>query len=133
MIIVDDEEKLIESLKVFFKVNDFDVKVFGKAFDAIKYVQAHECDVAICDIKMPGIKGDRLCSELRKNDPLLQCVVVTAYPEKEIIERLVRMGVTDIHVKPVGSDVLLAAVNNAYARKKSLKELMRREQEKHEG
>jgi len=123
VIVVDDEEKLTQNLAMLLEMNEFEVKTFSKAFNAISHVNQNPCDVAVCDIHMPGIKGDVLCSELRKTDPYLQCIIITAYADPQIVEKLLGMGIVDIFEKPVDGDVLISAVRQAGQRKARLKSL----------
>lgn len=125
IIIIDDEIKLAENFALLLRMHGYEAEAFARAYDAIRYVQENPgaCDVAVCDIRMPGIKGDRLCSELKKTDIYLQCIVMTGFPDQEVIEKLLKLGITDIFTKPLDGEVLLNTVRVACERNRRLKEM----------
>jgi len=125
IIIVDDEPNIVDLLSKIFESEDCETVGFGKARDAIEFVQAHEVDVIITDVMMPGIKGDNLCTEVKKLEPTVQLVVITGYPTEALFESLFRMGISDVFVKPFEFDKLKENVLLACERSQNLKLISR--------
>ena len=123
ILIVDDEPSITKAIRRTFASSENEIIEFSRAIDVIKYVQQEECDVVITDLMMPGIKGGDLCAELRKLDPYLQFIVITGYPERFLIEKLLKMGINDILIKPFDSHVLVGLAEQAAARRRHLKDI----------
>lgn len=84
-ILVDDEFPAREELK-YFILKEPNIELlaeFGNAMDAFEYLQAHflEVDILFLDINMPELNGLNLAKIIRKLNPALKIIFVTAYRE----------------------------------------------------
>jgi DNA-binding response OmpR family regulator len=91
IILVDDEKKFINMLAKRLKMRGIQADIAFTGDDAIKKVRDAAYDVAVLDIKMPGISGIQLKRELRIIDPNLKIIFVTGHglvskSESSIIE-----------------------------------------------
>ena len=109
VVIVDDEIWAIESLK-----NSIDwgsvgyeiVKEFTSAEKALLYLKENPVDVALVDLKMPGIDGITLINELRSTNNDIVFIIVSGLMDFENARSAVRLGVDEFFVKPVNSQAL---------------------------
>ncbi|MBW2109385.1 MAG: response regulator, partial [Deltaproteobacteria bacterium] len=79
-------------------------------------------DVAVVDLKMPGIDGVETQRRLKEVQPLLQCIVLTGHGS---IESALESGQEDAFtylLKPADHDTLVAAIQEAYKKKVALQE-----------
>ena len=75
LLIVDDEVEILEWLEELFRYEagmDIDVYTVTSAFEALELLNKIRFEVVLSDIKMPGMDGIRLHSEIKKNWPSCQ-------------------------------------------------------------
>lgn len=114
VLIVDDEEALLNSLKRRLGVRDFNVIAVNRGEKALEVACHNSVDVAVVDIKMPGIKGQDVVLALKEKYPWMEIIILTGHgsfdPEGE--------GVADkIHSclgKPCDLVTLQEALIDAY-------------------
>ncbi len=79
ILVVDDEVKACELLKRFLEMNKYDVIMSHNGEDARERVKSDKPDAILLDVKMPGMDGIEVLKLVRKVDPLLPVILVTAY------------------------------------------------------
>ena len=87
----------------------------ASAAEALAAVQGTEYDLALIDIKMPGMDGIALQRRLPKADPELAVIVVTGFPTEDTAAEAVQLGAYAYVTKPVDADELLDLVADALA------------------
>ena len=85
--------KILEKRKIVCKVAD-------NGMDAIKMVQENDFDVVLMDIHMPGISGIEATQEIRKFNPELPIIALTAVTIDENLDEFYRVGFNEIIPKP---------------------------------
>lgn len=82
-IIVDDEIIMLKSfMRLSAGINGLNVvEQFSYPEDALEYVQDHRVDLAILDVRMPGMSGIELAKKLRELRPEILVVFISAYDE----------------------------------------------------
>jgi two-component system NtrC family response regulator len=128
VLLVDDEENLIEYLSKRLLKQGFTVKAAFSGEDAVKVANQEHFDVAVVDLKMPGIDGVETQKKLKEIQPLLQCIVLTGHGS---IESALESGQKDAFnylLKPVDHDTLVAAIKDAYKKKMEVQEKKFKEQ-----
>ena len=123
VIIVDDEPITRMDLSDMLLELGFDV--VGEAadgFDAIELCRAKHPDVVLMDVKMPIFDG-LTASETILAESLAGCVVLlTAFNDRDVIDRASKAGVTGYLVKPIDQKSLLPTIEVAYAQSQRLAE-----------
>ena len=79
VIIVDDEQKFIKMLAKRLVMREIETDVVDSGKEAIKKIAQTDYDVAVLDIKMPGISGLELKKELATIAPSLKFIFVTGH------------------------------------------------------
>ncbi len=82
VLIADDESSVRESLLLSISWEEFDMKVVGCAStgkEALEIASREEIDIAILDIRMPGINGLEVCANLRKMKENIQLIIISGY------------------------------------------------------
>lgn len=110
VILVDDEQKFIKMLAKRLAFRGIQADVVFSGDDAIKKMSSTDYDVAVLDIKMPGISGIKLKKELTLRHPDLKIIFVTGHGEVSKLEKdLVQK---DIYLpKPLDIEVLIKKIN----------------------
>jgi two-component system, NtrC family, response regulator HydG len=124
ILIVDDEPVVRDSLGKWFTEEGFTVRAVGSAHEALNSFQPHTWDVALLDIKMPGIDGIELQNRLREADPDLIVIIMTGYASVETAIQALKQGAYDYICKPFEPDELVHTINNALEHRRAKKEVV---------
>jgi two-component system NtrC family response regulator len=92
----------------------------------LKLFSSRNYDLVITDLKMPGVSGMDVLREVKKQDPQMPVIVVTAYGNMERAVEAMKLGAYDFIGKPFNRDHLLLAVEKALERsalRREVKEL----------
>ena len=128
VLLVDDEETLIEYLSKRLLRQGFTVKAAFSGEEAIEAAQATNFDVAVVDLKMPGMDGVETQRRLKEIQPFLQCIVLTGHGS---IDSALESGQEDAFnylLKPVDHDKLVSAIKDAYKKKVEIQDKKFKEQ-----
>lgn len=99
LLIVDDDETLREALVDLFSEEHLCHSV-GTAEDALKQIQAHDYDLIITDISMPGMSGEDLLGFIRSYHPRTPVIFISGSSDRVCAERLIRKGAFGYLTKP---------------------------------
>ncbi len=102
--IVDDEWMIVDNLinGMPWKENGFEVVGSQtNPFDAIAEICEKKPDIVLCDLKMPGIDGIKLISEVKYRDADCEFVILSAHAEFDATRDFYRMGGFDYLLKPL--------------------------------
>jgi two-component system, NtrC family, response regulator HydG len=125
VMIVDDESVVRESLDKWFSNEGYKVRSFSSANEALAAVRPGEWDVALLDIKMPGMDGMELQRHLREIDPELILIVMTGYASVDTAVQALKAGAYDYITKPFDPDDLLNTVSHAIEHHRAQREVVR--------
>lgn len=120
VIVAEDEALIRLDIVETMKENDFDV--VGEAVDgeeAVTLALELEPDLMVMDIKMPKLDGIAAAEKIMKEAPCA-IVMLTAFSDKELIERAKDAGTMAYLVKPFDPKDLLPAVEVALSRHQEL-------------
>lgn len=79
--------------------------------EAIKKAQEFRPDVAVLDVRMPGISGIEVCRQIVKTVVGCKVIMLTAYAEDELLFAAIQAGASGYVLKLVGDNELVRAVN----------------------
>ena len=125
ILIVDDETVVRDSLGKWFSSEGYQARPVAGAREALESIQNTEYDVALIDIKMPGIDGMELQTRLREADPELTVIIMTGYASVETAVQALKHGAYDYITKPVDPDELSHLVSNAMEHRRARREVVR--------
>jgi DNA-binding NtrC family response regulator len=103
ILVIDDEEMVTRILKDFLEDQGFTVRAMGRGKDALELVRKEDFDVAIVDMRLPDMDGDRFimkCNEIR---PGIRYFIHTGSLDYRISDELKKIGMTDSSIlyKPI--------------------------------
>jgi DNA-binding NtrC family response regulator len=113
ILIVDDETIVRDSLGAWFRQDGHQAEVAESAKEALRLVAQTHYDIALLDIKMPGMDGLELQSRLAAADPDLTIILMTAYASVETAVKAMKAGAYDYIVKPFDPDDLSMLIRRA--------------------
>lgn len=113
ILIVDDELVVRDSLGKWFTNEGYTVRTVDSAREALSSFQSGAWDVALIDIKMPGMDGIELQQRLHQIDPDLIVIIMTGYSSVETAVQALKQGAYDYITKPFDPDELVHTIRNA--------------------
>jgi DNA-binding NtrC family response regulator len=124
ILIVDDEEDMLDGLKRIFnqQLTGVEVTTTSRARQALRLVRQVPVDLVLLDIRMPEVDGFELLESLRKEDPWLTVIMMTAYGSIEIAVEAMQLGAYDFIAKPFKKEPLLRAVRKGLERNRLIRE-----------
>ncbi len=129
VMVVDDEETICEALSAWFEKDGYAVETALSGSEAIERIQEKAFDVYFLDIKMPGMDGIELLSQLKNSQPDALVIMITAHGSVQTAVEAMKLGASDYLCKPFDPDELSLIMERLMATK-ALKEenLVLREQ-----
>lgn len=116
LLVVDDEEGPRMAMKVIFK-DTYDLLMAEDGVKAIELAQQNDIDVAILDIRMPGMSGIEVLERLRQVQPDLEAIMLTAFETTDTIRQALRLRACDYLNKPYDIATIRSAVAQAMQRR----------------
>jgi two-component system NtrC family response regulator len=117
VLLIDDEETLLEYLSKRLLREGFTVKATFSGEEALEAASSEDFDVAVVDLKMPGMDGVQTQNGLKKIQKFLQCIVLTGHGS---IDSALESGQQDAFkylLKPIDYENLVETIKEAYERK----------------
>jgi DNA-binding response OmpR family regulator len=124
VLIVDDDAKLVQLLKIYFEKEGFITYTAGDGLDAIIAVRERKPDILVLDLMLPGVDGWEVCRRIRR-DSDVPILMLTARDEES--DRLVglEIGADDYVTKPFSPKEVVARAKAILRR--THKEVVRKE------
>ncbi|WP_437807987.1 response regulator [Sorangium sp. So ce1078] len=113
VLVIDDEPAIRETLDTFLSWEGYEVATAESGEAAVKQAEEEQFDLAITDLRMPGMAGDETVAALKRLHPSLPVIVVTGYASDEAARRCSKEGAIRIVRKPVQLEDLLSLVKAA--------------------
>lgn len=125
ILIVDDEVVVRDSLDKWFAQEGYQTVSAENARDALMAMNKGTYDVALIDIKMPGMDGMELQRKLRNLDPNMALIIMTGFASVETAVEALKGGAYDYITKPVDPDELMHLVGRALEHRRTKEEVVR--------
>lgn len=123
VVIAEDEAIIRLDLKETLEEEGYEVVAeTGRGDEAVELVRQHQPDVAILDIKMPGLDGLSAAREIA-GERIAAVLILTAFSQRDLIERARDAGALAYLVKPFQKADLFPAIEVALGRFRELKAL----------
>jgi len=113
LMIVDDEPSMLEWLSVLLSKKGFEVHCFTSPLKALDHAAGRTPDIALMDLRMPGMDGIDLLAELRRLNPELVGIIMTAYSSIDSAVKAMRQGASDYLIKPFEVDQLMISLERS--------------------
>ncbi|MCX5910193.1 MAG: sigma-54 dependent transcriptional regulator [Deltaproteobacteria bacterium] len=115
ILIVDDEERIRQSLSGVLKDEGFEVAQAKDGAQALKQIEAEPPDLVLLDIWMPGIDGIETLGKMKSQVPNLPVVMISGHGNVDLAVKATKLGAFDFIEKPLSLEKVLLTVNNALA------------------
>ncbi|HZN00486.1 MAG TPA: sigma-54 dependent transcriptional regulator [Pyrinomonadaceae bacterium] len=116
ILVVDDEKSQREILEMILSGEGYDVTTAASGEAALKFAKDRRFDLALTDLKMTGMDGIELLSQLLAYDSSIIVILLTAHGSIESAKEALRRGAFDYLEKPYDKSALLETINRALDR-----------------
>jgi DNA-binding NtrC family response regulator len=125
VMLVDDEEMIITSLKAFLQLEtDFDIHAFTDPEEAARFVESNPVDVAVSDYLMPKMNGIQLLGRVKEAQPEASRVLLTGHADKQsAIQAINQVALFQYLEKPWDNAQLLLVIQSGAERANLFREL----------
>lgn len=110
ILVVDDEKSFRDTTRIFLEKERWRVATAANGEESLDLVRRERPDMVLLDLMMPGMSGVDVLKELHAIDPDLPVVVITAYPDSELMAQALRYPPVMLLPKPVDKLTLVRTV-----------------------
>ncbi len=110
ILVVDDEALQRDMLAGFLSRQGYDVVTAADGQQALRCVAEDPVALVLLDHRMPDINGDELLAQIKRLNPLVRAIMITAYGSVDTAVRVMRLGADDFLEKPVDLQQMLAKI-----------------------
>lgn len=114
LLIVDDDEEFLETIAERLGMREFNVTTATEGSLAIEAAKKGNFDLALVDMKMPGMDGMELLPILKKKHKFLEVIILTGYVSIDSAVEATKLGAYSYMEKPYDFDKILATLREAY-------------------
>src|SRR3989304_5435284 len=121
LLLVDDDDTFRKVMSKEFSALGYQVALAATGEEALESLRKNSFDVALLDIRMPGMGGLTALEAIKERDPTCEVVMLTGYGTLDDAVKAMKLGAYDYVTKPCPLDELEALIAKA-CEKKMLKE-----------
>jgi two-component system cell cycle response regulator len=129
VLIVDDALDTVEIIQTLLRYEGYEVLTAYTGEEGVTRMIVDKPDVVLMDINLPGIDGNEALRRIRKIDPLLPVIMLTAYATLDNAIQALKDGASDFVKKPFENDHLVHIVNQCLEKYHTLMEKEKLEEE----
>lgn len=110
IVLIEDDNDIQKYLKDLLTDNNYSVKTAGTGISGLTLVKRSEPNLVLLDLTLPDMKGESVCTEIRKEYPNLPIIMLTAKDQVSDKLKGFTLGADDYVTKPFIADELLARI-----------------------
>ena len=137
LLIIDDNRQILESLRILLKDEFETIDLLHKPSRIPELLWRNTYDIVMLDMNFAmgdtsGNEGFFWLNKIKKTDPLLPIILITAYGDIELAVKAIHEGATDFIAKPWDPEKLIITLKNAWRLRRSgqeVKKLKNRQQQ----
>jgi twitching motility two-component system response regulator PilG len=113
ILLVDDNDDLMENLKLILEMEGYPVKAVSSSVDALDTIDEGTPSLILADVVMAGLNGYDLCQQVKMNADCADVpfIFLSALTTPDDIDRGRNLGADEYVTKPFAIDELLAIVH----------------------
>ncbi len=122
ILVVDDEKGIRDSLRRLLEYEKYNVVLAEDGRGALQAAENERVDLALLDIKMPGLDGMEVLSSLHESQPELPVIIISGHGTIQTAVEATRLGAFDFIEKPIDADRILLVIRNGLAQRRLIRE-----------
>jgi len=119
ILVVEDDPSIRRGLDLNLGMEGYKVRTASDGEEGLRIARTERPDILIVDLMMPKVSGLELIRELRKEDPDVPILILSAKGQEADKVAGLALGADDYVVKPFGLKELLARIDAALRRRRS--------------
>ncbi len=123
VLIIDDEEGIRKVMSISVADAGYEVITAENGEIGLEKCRTESPQIAIVDIRLPGIDGIEVLNRIKKDHPNIEVIVMTAFGEIDLAIQALQLDASDFITKPVNDQALFVALGRAKERYTTRKEL----------
>ncbi len=112
ILLVDDETELVSAMSERLNLRGIDADYATTGDQALEKARQKKYDLAVLDVKMPGISGFDLWKLLKKDYPEMKFIFLTGHTSQKDFQAGINTGYFYL-LKPISFEVLLEKINQS--------------------
>jgi excisionase family DNA binding protein len=113
VLVIDDDAGVRKLVKRFLEAEGYRVCLASDGIEGLAWLNRESVDLILLDLKMPGLNGPEFLQEKVKIYEDLPVIVVTGYPDGDLMVKALRYGPITLLAKPVDKKALIRAARTA--------------------
>jgi len=122
VLIIDDEEEIRESIELLLNSEGMSTDTAGTGEEGLKKIEENLYDLVLLDLMLPGKSGMEVQKDIKRIDPTLPVVIITAIGALETAVTAIKDGSFDYVTKPWNNEKLIVIANNAIKQRQLMSE-----------
>src|SRR5438309_5752990 len=122
VLIVDDEEEIRESIEMLLNSEGLSADTATNGEEGLKKIEDNLYDAVLLDLMLPGKSGMEVQKDIKRIDPTLPVVIITAIAALETAITAIKEGSFDYVTKPWNNEKLVVIVTNAIKQRQLMSE-----------
>ena len=124
VLIIDDEEEIRESIELLLNSEGLSTDTAANGEQGLKKIEENSYDAVLLDLMLPGKSGMEVQKEIKRIDPTLPVIIITAIGAVETAVTATKEGSFDYITKPWNNEKLVVIATNAIKQRQLLSENM---------
>lgn len=113
ILIIDDDENILLTLQVRVESWGYEVITASEASSGIELALMKDVDVALLDLKLPGVDGMEALRQIKNTSPDIEIIMLTAHGSIESAVAAIKKGAYDYVTKPIDTQRLRISIERA--------------------
>src|SRR5216684_1175138 len=122
VLIIDDEEEIRESIELLLTSEGLSTDAAANGEEGLKKIEENLYDGVLLDLMLPGRSGMEVQKDIKRIDPTLPVLIITAIGALETAVTAIKDGSFDYITKPWNNEKLVVIVNNAVKQRQLMSE-----------
>ena len=114
LLVVDDETKFLDAIARRLEMRGLDVTTASNGAAALEAARRSHFDLALLDLKMPGMKGEEVLATLKAEHKFLEVIILTGHGSLDSAVTCTKLGAFGYLPKPYEFDQLISVLKDAY-------------------
>ena len=118
ILLVDDEIEFVETLCERLSLRGYNVKAVSSSLEAVPLIYSFSPNLVILDIKMPEMNGIEFLKLIKKINPSIDVIMLTAFGNMNFVEESMESGAIEYIIKPIDIKELIIKIERVRKNKK---------------
>ena len=112
ILVIDDEKSIRNTLQEVLEYESHKVDLATNGVEGLEFFEKGDYDIVLCDIKMPGINGVEAFKQIKKINPKMVSVMMTAYAVQHLIQEALDEGAYACISKPFDMEKIMETIKD---------------------